>query len=417
MRMPISKSGGARFRGPTSSHEYNVNEDNKYYDLLELYRQSNENELQLKEAYKVILSEHLALQNYTKILESRIYELEKKLTELENDQLINGRFFKTAFVEDMTTKFPTETQDQNEQEARCQIDLQYRFATIPIIHQIPKTHAIGKDQQVIVPEDLVVKVGRTNTGGTIIENDIKNAFNGDNNSYWKREVIYSFAEAPEEEDVILEIELPLKLVNNLNINTILVHPHPEKGIQIKDIQIQYNGSWKQIEGFEQIELQSVNINEFSSRKKWYFPSRPVQKIRITLVQKHPITIQDKKVFVLGAQEIGVYLSIFDPNGGIVLTPFDMSGVGVYNIERIEHIFTNRKAFSITEGLDHLLEGTIFNYEVYIENNGILTPITNAQWDNQTAKRIWVKTHLYPDPSTENGVNPCLHAVRLHYTRS
>src|SRR5699024_12400306 len=64
MKMPISKRGEARFRGPTSSAKYNESEDNKYLDLLELYQQSNENETFLKESYKAILSEFTALQYY-----------------------------------------------------------------------------------------------------------------------------------------------------------------------------------------------------------------------------------------------------------------------------------------------------------------------------------------------------------------
>jgi hypothetical protein len=415
--MPTSKGGGARFRGPTSSHEYNMNEDTKYYELVELYRQSNDNRNKLREAYEVILAEHAALQSYVSMLENRLLTLEEQIKSLEGDNQFNGRFFKTAFVDDMTTTYPTKTQDDNVKTPRCTIDLQYRFATIPLIHQIPKTHAIGKDQKPVIPDDLVISVGRSNTGGTVIENDIKNAFNGDNESYWKRQVIYPFANAPDEEDVILEIQLPLKLVNNLNINTILIHPHPERGIQIKNVEIHYNNAWEQIKGFEQNEISVVPSNEFSPRKKWYFPNKPVQKVRITLVQKNPLDIDGNRVFVLGAQEIGIYLSIFEPSGGFVLTPFDMSDVGVYNIESIEHVFLNRKAFSYPDNLDNLLEGNIYHYEVLIEQNGILTPISNSNWNNQTARKIWVKTHLYPDPEPSSGVNPCLHAVRLHYTRN
>lgn len=411
--MPTSKGGGARFRGPTSSHEYNTNEDDKYLDLVYLYQQSNENEMALKESYQVALAEITSLNHYIEMLESRLLTLEKQL---ESMNTINGQFFKTAYVEDMTTHFPHPAQDESITTPRCEIDTYYRYATIPLTHQIPKTYMKDKNQEIIIPNELELKIGRTNTKGTVTENDIKNAFNGENQSFWRREVVYSYAEAPEEEDVILEISLPLTLVNNLNINTIQIHPHPERGVQIKNVEIHYNNAWETIQGFKQNNLTSISSEEYSPRQKWYFPNQPVQKVRVTLVQRNPLDIDGNKVFVLGAQEIGIYLSIFDPSGGMILTPFDMSTTGVYNIESIEHIFLNRNAFSYPENMEHLLENNIFTYEVLIENGNMLVPLGN-NWSNQTAKKIWIKTHLYPDPASDNGVNPCLHAIRLHYTKT
>jgi hypothetical protein len=417
LKMPITKGGGARFRGPTSSNEYNTNEDNKYLDLVELYRQSNENTQTLLEAYQVALGENVALNNYVNMIENRLLELEKRQESLAGNNWYNGQFFKTSFVDSMTTRYPNAAQDDSIKTPRCNIDNQYRYVTIPLIHQIPKTHAIGKNQEVILPKELELLIGRTNKQGRVKENNIANAFNGENESFWKREVIYSYADAPDEEDVIIEVGLPLSLVNNLNINTIQIHPHPERGVQIKNVEIHYNNTWEQVKGFAQNDISSIHSEEYSPRKKWYFPNKPVQKVRITMVQKNPLDIDGNKVFVIGAQEIGVYLSVFEPSGGMVLTPFDMSNVGVYSIENIEHVFLNRKAFSYPENMNHMLENNIYTYDVLVENGGMLVPISNEEWSNQTAKKIWIKSYLHPDPESGNGVNPCLHAVRLHYTKT
>lgn len=415
MRMPISKPGGAKFRGPTSSHEYNRNEDDKYYDLIELYKQSNITQLSLKEAHQAILAENIVLNNYVKMLEDRIANLESQLVSLEESSYLQGQFFKTSFVQDMSTSYPSEIQDSGDLTPRCKKDLQYRHVTLPQIHQIPKTHLVDEYGNHIVPSDLKVKVGRSGTKGIVVDNNILNAFDGDSTTFWRRTVTYdSVADIPEDgEDVILEIELPTRLVNNLNINTMVLHPHPEKGIEIKNIEIQHNNAWQTIPGFRQNEITSIKSDHHSPRKKWFFPSVPVQKIRITLVQHHPINMGGKTVFVLGAQEIGVYLTTFEPSGGMILTPFDMDGI--YNIENVEHVFLNRKALSYPENMDHLLDGNIYNYEIFIEEpDKTLRPLQPSEWNSQTAKRLWIKTRLFPDPN--NGVNPCLHAVRLHYTK-
>ena len=415
MRMPTSSSGGAKFRGPTSSHEYNVNEDEKYLELIELYKQTSTTLTQLNEAHQIVLSEYTALHNYTKILEDRLSSLEQQLESLGDKAFMNGRFFKSRFVQDMSTSYPLSFQDQQVSIPRCEIDLQHRYATTPKIHEIPKTHIVDDKGNYFVPSELKVKVGRTSTKGTVEDNDILNAFNGDNLSFWRRTVTYnSSSEIPKQgEDVVLEIELPTHLVNNLNINTIVLHPHPERGVEVQNIEVHYNNGWETIKGFKQNEISSIKNDDLSARKKWYFPSVPVQKIRITLVQKNPSTVNGKTVFTLGAQEIGVYLSMFEPSGGMILTPFDMEDI--YNIESVEHVFLNRSAFNYPLNMDHMLDGNIFDYELYVEESDkTLRPLSNSDWTSQTGRRIWIKTHLYPDPY--NGVNPCLHAVRLHYTK-
>ncbi|QHW35862.1 hypothetical protein GZH47_33775 (plasmid) [Paenibacillus rhizovicinus] len=414
MRMPTSKGGGAQFRGPTSSHDYNTNEDDKYLEMVELYRQSNENLAQLTEVHQIVLAEHAAQQQYISLLESKMASMEEQLTGIEAVTPYEPIFSKSTFALNMKAKYPAAAQELADTALRCDVDPAYRLVTLPIIHQIPKTHLVNdKSGEIIVPSELKVKVGRTNTGGTVSDNDVINAFNGDNESFWQRKVSYDFSAAPDQEDAVLEIELPSHLVNNLNINTITIHPHPERGIQIQNIEMHYANAWQQIKGFTQDEISSIDTYEFAPRKKWYFPSVPVQKIRITLVQKNPIDLNGKKVFVLGAQEISVLLTMFEPGGGFILSPFSMDGI--YNIESIDHVFLNRSAFSYDTKLDHLLDGAIYEYEVLKEEmDGTLVPLQSYEWTGQYARTLWVKTKLYPDPN--NGVNPCLHAVRLNYSR-
>src|SRR5690606_2403290 len=113
---------------------------------------------------------------------------------------------------------------------------------------------------------------------------------------------------------------------------VVLHPHPERGVEIKNIEVHYNNGWETIKGFKQNEITSVSGEKHAPKRKWFFPSVPVQKVRITLVQHHAASIEGKTVFTLGAKEIGIYLSMFEPSGGMTLTPFDMEGL--YNIESV-----------------------------------------------------------------------------------
>ncbi len=411
MRMPTSKPNPAKFRGPTSSEAFNRSEDDKYLELVELYRQSNLNLQNLTEAHQIILAENGSLHGYISMLEQRITSLSAQMDRIEAASPYDPIFFKTGYTEDMRTVYPNLAQENGESGLRCDIDAAYRHATVPLIQRLPKTHTVNeKNGQVVVPSELRINLGRTNTKGEVVDNDVYNAFNGQNESFWQRTVTYSLNDCPAEEDVIVEIELPSHLVNNLNVNTIEINPHPERGVEIRNIEIHYNSAWQTIAGFNQPDLSAVNSNRYAPRKKWYFPNVPVQKVRITLVQKNAFDIAGKKVFALGAQEIGVALTQFEPAGGTVLIPFEMDGI--YNIESVDHVFLNRDTFGIDRSLDHLMEGRVFDYEILREEaDGFLTPLRNNEWSGQYANKLWVRTKLY----LYNGVNPCLHAVRLNYS--
>lgn len=413
MKMPISRGGNARFRGPTSSQEYNLQEDNVYHDLLELYQQSNQNYKSLKEAYNAILAEHVALQSYSRILEDKINQVEQKLVFMKEDNFeYNGKSFSTGYSKDMRRNYLDKDQDDNTQERRSSIQKEYRFASLPASNQIPKTFMYGLDGEIFLPKELKVEVKRLSTSGEVQENDVMNAFNGDNTSYWRREVIYEEADAPKEEVAVVEVDLPLALSNSLDLNTIVVHPHPERGIEVSNVEIHYNNAWQQIDGFKQKEFSSER--KLSPKRKWYFEEKPVQRIRVTLVQRNPLSINNKKMFVLGAQKIEAYYTTFEAAESFVLTPVDMSYAGVYSIESVEHIFSNSEALTFSSQLESL-EGDVYDFELMEENRGLLTPISESQWSSQILPKIWVKTTLRRDK--ENGVSPCLHGVRIHYTKA
>lgn len=416
MKMPSSSTGKAKFRGPTSSKEYNREEFEKYSDLIELYRIAHENNSKLIDKNRVLLESNIALQRSIKTLENRLIALERHMESVsENSTWYTGTYSRMAFIEDMQVTFPSSTDEISNTQPRCELIKEYRYATIPLVHHLSKTHMTALDGSFVLPSDLKVKVSRTSTSGNVTESDVLNAFDGKDESYWVREVSYPLGSSITKEDAIVEIELPLKMVNDLNINTIQVNPYPENGVKVANVEVFYNNGWQQIVGFKQKELSVINNEDISPRRKWCFPNIQIEKVRITLEQSHFNERSGKKVFAIGLQEVGIYLSTFDSKGGIVLMPFDMTGVGTYRIEEVEPIFLNREAFSYSAANEDMLLNNIYSYELYEENSDkTLSPIQDSTI--QTAKKIWVKMHLMPDPEPISNVNPCLTSIRLNFVK-
>lgn len=414
MKTPTSSTGKAKFRGPSSSSEHNQEESQKYADLVELFKAEYENGIRLKESNTCLLESNIALQRYIRALENRLTATEMQLEAVtDNSTWYTGLYSRIGLVEDMRDTFPSAIDENGNTQQRCEISEEYRHATIPIVHQISKTHTRALDGSYIIPTDLIVNVSRTSTDGTVTDTRLLNMFDGEDESYWMREVSYPINNPIAKEDAIIEVELPLRIVNDLNINTIQVNPYPEKGVKIANVEVYHNNGWQQIPGFEQQELTTIKDN--SPRRKWCFPNMQITKVRITLEQSFYNERSGKKIFALGLQELGVYLSTYDVKGGIVLVPFDLSNVGSYRIEGIDPIFLNRSTFSYPASSEDMLLGSIYNYELYEENaDKTLMPIHEAV--PLTAKKVWVKVTLRPDPEPSSSVNPCLTAVRLNFIK-
>src|SRR5690606_8668278 len=131
-----------KFRGPTSSHEYNTNEDDKYLEMVELYRQSNDNLMRLSEAHQIVLAEHAAQQKYISMLESKMAFMESLLQGIEDASPYEPILSRIAFSQNRTGTYPNTAQQNGDTGLRCEMDAAYRYATLPITHQIPKTHMV-----------------------------------------------------------------------------------------------------------------------------------------------------------------------------------------------------------------------------------------------------------------------------------
>lgn len=407
MREPISKPFNVRFRGPTSSSEYNESETLKYTDIVELYKQSNDNFLEIQNAYDTVLVENHFLNLFANTLQTQMAALESRIDSLERGE--SPFLFKDRkYAKDMTIVFPNSLQTTNEVPGL--IEAEYNFARISSINSVPKTYLIDQSGAHIVPDTLKVAINRTNDGKGIVDtNNTNYMFDGEESTFWKYTVTYENPAdiRPVGEEIDIEITLPINISNQKKINCISLATHPLIGVEVKNLQVFYNNQWTNI-----YDDSTINESE-SGRHKWIFEDMFAEKIRFTLIQRTGLVQGGKTNFYMGIQELNISYEIFTKSPVYVLVPFEMEGM--YDIESAEFEFLNREALSYSKFFDKDLYNNIYSFKImYEDSTGILHVLNENDWVSQSYTKIWIQVTLNVD--IHNGVAPCLYSVQLNYKK-
>ena len=138
MNEPILKPSEVKYRGKTSSSEYNESENAKYHDILTLYRVSNELLEKMNETSEVAIVENYFLRDKLSRMEQQIRGLLNNITEL-NIKKQTGELEKIREV--YARDFVTRDAGGSKYSGELEIDrpLSSQFATCAFINNIPKT--------------------------------------------------------------------------------------------------------------------------------------------------------------------------------------------------------------------------------------------------------------------------------------
>lgn len=405
-KLPVSQPIEAKFKGQSSSAAYNRAMRERLRDITELYKESNEINNRLYEMNDRLLIENHFLHNELIALKEIVKEMEESLEQIESER---GRTVTRAYVSEMQETYPRRSQDEADNRSRCRIDRHYNIATLPVVRTISKTNYYDEtEERTFLPDELQIETSRTHNHGMIEENDIRDAFRYEYDAIWKRLVTYNRNDAPHYEDVVIDVTLPEQIAHHMKVNEISLLPFPEQSVRIMSFMIQKNGKWE-----DMTDLYHSDGSERKERIKWLFSASSVDKIRMRLRQDQGITTDDHVIYPIGLQDIQIHYVSYEDEG-ILLTPIEMKGL--YTIEGVEHHFQNNQALSMNEHLQHLNEGQIFEYDVMVENAiGDLVPLRKAQWTNQDAQKLWIRTKLMKDP--HNGTSPALESISVYYSRS
>jgi hypothetical protein len=199
---------------------------------------------------------------------------------------------------------------------RVAVDTLLGEATVPINAAEPRFFQMSINTGDVIPiEDLSITVTGTfdagdeqglinhESGGTVKAGSPARAFNGNNISRWIREVSYDLYSDVTE--VMCELTVDLPAGSGGESNVVYIVPAPAGDVDITGVYISpdLGNSFTLVPNFTAV--------YGSGPKRWIFPVKQVQRLKIRLRQKNWIEEDGKKVFRYGAQEIGLQLLEWD----------------------------------------------------------------------------------------------------------
>lgn len=379
----------AKFRGPTSSQDQNNTIEESFYDLLTLFNSANFIEKRINAIRHVFSIENTFLQLKTQELKNKLDALQLEME--KTDTVFNRKFFIKDF--DITADSSI---------IAASLDTQHQIATIPLSGKsLSKVYLYDDiNDKVVFPDSLVITLDPPADNISIIDNDIINAFSNDFN-YWFRKVITSTDIIDPCIECIITIDLPDDIISNRDINTINIHPFPVKTVDIMAIEYQLDSNWQSIPGWNGPILESGNI-------KLYFPQIQAKQVRIRLRQQHWIEEDYKKVFHLGAQEIGIFYTEFKDK----LCQFSIEcnlkeGGSARVIQNIVAKFNNELALSANIK-------DLIGFEIYtVQLNGDLVFIKNTLPVAIPDNKIVIKIIMLFDSIAE--ITPMLESIDVIYS--
>jgi len=406
---PSLKKPNVRYRGKTSSEEYNQMTEDLYYDLSNIFTETNKNS-----KYATELVEQLTLEN--NILSNQIDELESKLENVKNllveIQKRNNQFNKSVFVGDFI-----EDKEQNNVN-KAFIDKEHRVTTLPISGKgISKTHIYDSfKEEVFIPDELKIYFDKeVNSYPDAEENDPKNAFDGQDESVWIRQIRYPEDEPRSEEELTMYVKLPENIINNRLMNTIVVHPFPINGLDILSIEYSKDvtndmskANWQMIPGWPRDEKQDLTTVNDSGPVKFCFEDIKASWIKVKLRQKNSIVKGNMKIFNIGLKQFDIKYNNYTSEKASFIVPVDLTAPEsvLYTVKDIQAVIDNQSTIS--------KDYRPLTYEIYgvnqfgeLEYIGDNLPIKNIKFE-----RIQIKATIHADKNKES--TPAVSAFKVFY---
>jgi hypothetical protein len=299
----LSKRDPARFRGPFSSEEYNTFQDNVVMDLTDLGVAANTNAQNLKANLQWTQSENLFLKRRIESLEaSRDYrEHTFGKASVNIDKYIDFHdtshfIFPTSLPSDKAAPFKG----------------QFGEVSLPTVAVENKFYNFSlRTTEIILPDDLTTSVTSQfdkldgqglqdfEFGGKVTEGIVERAFNGLNEQAWVRTVEFPLESDVDQVEVQLTAVVPAGVSSSANLIELV--PFPEGSVDVTEISTAANlgVTFTQIDGFSE-------VNNLTARR-YHFPPRSVEQVRIKLRSRNWRELNGKKVFLYGLQELGLKL--------------------------------------------------------------------------------------------------------------
>ena len=302
--------------GEFSSDDYNRFHQAAVHDIGNLVTSVNSLNTRLEDALWMLKAE-------TSYLKKRMIDLER---DGDYRKSRAARLSQTVddWIDFHDTKNLSHPTDQPER-LRALIDGKFGEATLPIKALQNKFYVQSLSTgNIIPPNDLRVSVtsvfdkldgnGVTDyeSSGVVVESQPENAFNGVNNSIWRRRVEFSLDSPVTEVECEITVTIPDQSIAESNLISLMPFPYGEVDITHLSFSPDLGSSFQAVPGF------SESLN--SRNMKYHFTPRVMSQIKVRLKQRNWFEDNGKKVFVYGMEELGLALAEWEktyvPGGDI-----------------------------------------------------------------------------------------------------
>lgn len=388
---PVSRKIEARFRGPTSSEDFNQWIEDNYFDLVQLFNASRKNKSSIEENLSFLLKENLFMQGKIEKLEGLIETMQESIDSSKG--ILSKSFYSI----------------ENVSENNCKIDTRYGIAHLDL-DQIPISKVYLRDNfgKVFVPNSLNVSLYESyspisNIRGKIelpIQEDksIINAFNGSKDSYWIRN--HYTTESIDEVYAIIDIDLPRNIINHTRVNTIYLDPAPEFSFSILDILYSSSDTWERLDTFPKM-TDGETPQEISDAGKlaFVFPYKDILKLRLYIKQNKWTPEGNNRIFSYGFKSIEVFFTRFKEESSSFTVRFD--------IPDPSRSFSKILSVSTLPSKGGIKTNSGIETKLFLENGN--TKNVNETLPS-TTKTVYVEVSLFP----VEGVTPTISQLNIEY---
>lgn len=351
-----------RARGPMESAVVNDSLDAIHADIVQLGDLLNRLVVGVELRERTLLREILTLRDRVGELET--LDAVRQFFDAETGGTLE-------FVSDFRDLSPIRTDTFN-RERRLRVDPLYGQVTVPFNQYRSRFHVIDvRTGALFVPQTLVATASEVDeAGGTVTPGTPKNAFNGQNESYWQREVAFDLAEDIDEVSMRLDVDVPVQFAQKTNV--LSIHPYPLGQVDVVNIQYSVDASDPSLmlPGFPTGGIRNAKYLRF------FFAPIDITKLRITFRSRNWVEREGQKVFSYGAQEIDLALVEFDKTDEVTIKDNNVMVIRIeaptgFQFRKITNFFSD-PAYEVSGSPTGIF------YELYAD-----VDLTNLRWASLT----------------------------------
>lgn len=403
---PISEKREARFRGPTSSEDFNKWIEDNYFDLVQLFNLGTKNSINILDNFNMLVSENDFLSRKITSLQNDLESILMSISNINANPELSSKVLSKSFSS-MENIFDLESGK------KCYIDTKFGIAHLPLQQKhISKIYLNSDNGEPLLPKAFKARLYEStspmNIGLDVIDevllvedNNLYKAFDGKDNTFWQRSSVKT--STTEALYAVLDLELPQNIISHPRVNTIYLNPSPEFSFSILDIKYYRNSTWTSISTYPGIDTPE-EINDIS-KITFMFEPQDILKLRIYIKQSNGTVQGDKKVFTYGFKSIDVNFTRFIQEPASMMIKFDIPNPEIHSfssVTSIEPIFT--------EG--GIKDPDLVKCELYTDPDGN-SPAMIGDILNGLPKSVYVKVTL----TQSVGASPSIKKLNITYTTS